>query len=47
MLPSDFLALDINERAFIIAAIDIKIEKEKEEAKKLKAKSKTKKGRRR
>lgn len=43
MLPSQFLSLDINERAFIVAAIDIKIEKEKEEAKKIKAKSKRRK----
>lgn len=41
MLPSQFLSLDINERAFIVAAINIKTEKEKEEAKKLKAKSKS------
>ena len=44
MLPSQFLSLPVNERAFIVAAIDIKIEKEKEEAKKMKAQSR--KGRR-
>jgi hypothetical protein len=44
MLPSQFLSLDVNERAFVIAAINIKIEKEKEEAKKMKAQSR--KGRR-
>lgn len=46
MLPSQYLSLDVQEKAFIVAAINIKIEKEKEEAKKLKAKSKSK-GRRR
>lgn len=44
MLPSQFLSLDVNERAFVIAAINIKIEKEKEEAKKMKAQNR--KGRR-
>lgn len=43
MLPSQFLSLDVNERAFIVAAINIKIEKDKEEAKKLKSRSKGKK----
>lgn len=37
MLPSEFLSLDRYERAFIIAAIDIKVEKEKKEAEKLKS----------
>jgi hypothetical protein len=36
ILPSQFLDLDQTEKAFIIAAIDIKIEAEKEEAKKIK-----------
>lgn len=44
MLPSQFLSLDIQEQAFIVAAINIKIEKEKEEAKKIKAQNR--KGRR-
>lgn len=39
MLPSQFLSLDRYERAFIIASIDIKIEKEKKEAEKIKSKT--------
>lgn len=42
MLPSEFSNLPKNEKAFIIAAIDIKIEQEKQEAKKIKVKSKKK-----
>jgi len=38
MLPNEYLKLDINERAFVVAAINIKIEAEKKEAKKAKAK---------
>lgn len=37
MLPSEFLSLDRYERAFVIAAIDIKVEKEKKEAEKIKS----------
>ena len=40
MLPSKFLSLSDEEKAFIIASIDVKIDHEKEEAKKMKAKSK-------
>lgn len=40
MLPSTFTELSIEEKAFIIASIDIKLEKEKEEAKKIKSQSK-------
>ena len=36
ILPSQFFALDRQERAFIIAAIDIRIEKEKKEQSKIK-----------
>ena len=36
ILPSQFLDLDQKDKAFIIAAIDLKIEAEKEEAKKIK-----------
>jgi hypothetical protein len=35
-LPSDFLNLEQTEKAFIIAAIDLKIEAEKKEAAKIK-----------
>ncbi|MGL4790491.1 MAG: hypothetical protein ACRCW1_03695 [Anaerotignaceae bacterium] len=38
MLPSQFLNLGKEERAFIIAAIEIKIEYEKKEAAKMKKK---------
>ena len=38
MLPSTFINLDIQEKAFIIACIDKKIEAVKEEEKKLKKK---------
>ena len=38
MLPSQFLNLPLNERAFIIAAIQLKIEHDKEEEKKIKSK---------
>ena len=44
MLPSQFLSLDISEKAFVCAAIDLRIEREEKERKKAKAKSK---GRRR
>jgi hypothetical protein len=36
MLPSEFLKLDRYERAFIVAAIQIKIEADKELSKKMK-----------
>lgn len=36
MLPSEFIELEPNEKAFIIAAIDIRVEEEKKEAKKIK-----------
>ena len=36
ILPSQFMDLDQNEKAFIIAAIDLRIEAEKEEARKIK-----------
>lgn len=39
MLPSQFFKLDQYERAFVIAAIDIKVEKDKEEAERLKNKN--------
>lgn len=38
-LPSDFLNLDPYERAFIIAAIDVRIDNEKKEANQLKRKT--------
>ena len=38
MLPSTFINLDIQEKAFVIACIDKKIEAVKEEEKKLKKK---------
>ncbi len=40
MLPSTFAELSVEERAFIIASIDIKLKKEKEEAKKIKSQAK-------
>jgi hypothetical protein len=36
ILPSDFLNLDQTDKAFIIAAIDLRIEAEKKEANKIK-----------
>lgn len=36
MLPSQFLALDKQERAFIVAAIEIKVEKDKKREKQIK-----------
>ncbi len=36
MLPSQFLALDRQERAFIVAAIEIKIEEDKKREKQIK-----------
>lgn len=36
MLPSQFIDLDLEEKAFIIAAIDLKLEEEKKQAKKAK-----------
>jgi hypothetical protein len=36
ILPSQFLNLDQKDKAFIIAAIDLKIEAEKKEASKIK-----------
>ncbi len=36
--PHEFLALDIQERAYVVAAIDMKLEKDKKEAQKLKSK---------
>jgi len=35
MLPSQFFALDKYEKAFVMAAIDIRIEREKQEAEKI------------
>jgi len=40
LLPSQFLNLPRNERAFIVASIQLKIEHDKEEEKKIKAKTK-------
>lgn len=40
MLPSQFLSLDRYEKAFVIAAIDVKVEAEKKKEKELKSKSK-------
>jgi hypothetical protein len=40
MLPSTFANLSTEEKAFIIASIDIKLEKEREEAKKIKSQAK-------
>lgn len=36
MLPSDFLNLDRHEKAFVIAAIQVKAKKDEDEAKKAK-----------
>lgn len=36
MLPSTFMNLDIQEKAFVIACIDLRVEEEKKEADKLK-----------
>jgi hypothetical protein len=36
ILPSEFLNLDRNERAFIVAAIEIKIQEEKKREKQMK-----------
>lgn len=38
MLPSTFLEMDEQEKAFVIASIDLRIKAEKEEANKLKKK---------
>lgn len=38
ILPHDFLALDPYERAFIMAAIDVRLEAEQKEQRKLKRK---------
>nr|DAU10369.1 MAG TPA: hypothetical protein [Caudoviricetes sp.] len=43
MLPSQYISLDENEKAFIIAAIQIKIDAEKKKAKEMERKSKKKK----
>lgn len=40
MLPSTYLNLPREEKAFVIAAIDIKIENEKKQAKEMKRKGK-------
>ena len=40
MLPSQFLNLDPQEKAFVIAAIDMKIDAEKKQAAEIKRKSK-------
>jgi hypothetical protein len=40
MLPSQFLALEDSEKAFIIAAINIKGERKKEEQKEIERRSK-------
>ncbi len=37
MLPSQFLGLPIRERAYVIAAIDVKTENDKKEAAKIKS----------
>jgi len=42
MLPSQFLALETQEKAFVCAAIDIKLKHDKEEKKKIESKSKRK-----
>lgn len=41
--PHDFLALDPYEMAFVIAAIDVKVDNDKKEAAKIKAKSRKRK----
>jgi hypothetical protein len=38
LLPSQFIALDTQEKAFVIASINIKMEAEKAEADKMKSK---------
>jgi len=40
MLPSTFLNLPLNEKAFIIAAIDIKVKEEKSKTKNISKKGK-------
>jgi hypothetical protein len=40
MLPSQYLSLDRNEKAFVIASIQIKTENEKKQADKMKRKGK-------
>ena len=40
MLPSEYLSLDLQEKAFIIACIDLKIEAERKQAEKIKSKRK-------
>ncbi|MBP5426832.1 MAG: hypothetical protein J6Y29_02930 [Clostridiales bacterium] len=40
ILPSQFINLPVNEKAFIVASIQLKIEHDKKEAKKIKAKRK-------
>ena len=42
MLPSQFLALDRQERAFIVAAIEIKVEEDKKREKQIKKPTKKK-----
>lgn len=41
ILPHEFLALPIRERAFIIASVQLRIEAEKEQEKKLKSKKRS------
>ena len=43
ILPSIFAAMDIDEKAFVIASCDIRVQAEKEEQKKIKSKQKRKK----
>lgn len=47
MLPSVFCGLSMEERAFIIASIDFRIEKEKKEAQEVKNRSKGRRGKKR
>lgn len=42
MLPSTFLNMDVQEKAFVIAAIQIKMENDKKQKKKAEAKAKKK-----
>ena len=42
LLPSQFVNLPINEKAFVVAAIQLKIDHDKQEEKKMKAKSRKK-----
>jgi hypothetical protein len=42
MLPSQFISLDENERAFVIAAIQIKMENDKKKQKEMEKKAKKK-----